>query len=163
LQSDSLAYAQLWTELIQQTSRIEMKPSSITLTNNLPIYTDDPITLDILTTSEKPSVFLDSIRIPLNEDFYFNDLYHSKNWAGKPGWHTLRIEGDSIPTYFYVSSGQSLQSLRTTNQIITTAQKAAGPVKKKETSKIAYAKISPLIFLILLLAGAATLWLVPKL
>jgi hypothetical protein len=163
LQSDSLAYAKLWTQIIQQTSRIEMKSSSVAITNAFPIYVNDPIHFDVISDSQHPKSFLDSVRIPLNEDFYFDDLYHSKNWAGKTGWHTISMEGDSIPNYFYVSSDHSLKSLRTTNQIHNTLRKAGTGVTKETDSKTSFTEISPLIFLILFLAGVATLWLVPKL
>jgi hypothetical protein len=163
LQSDSLVYAKLWTQLIQQTSRIEMKSNSVAITNACPIYSNDPIHFDIISGDQHPRVFLDSIRIPLNEDFYFDDLYHSKNWASKIGWHNVSIEGDSTPTYFYVSSSQSLKSLRTANQIHNTLRKAGTGSTKETHAKTVYSKISPLIFLILFFAGVATLWLVPKL
>jgi hypothetical protein len=163
LQGDSLAYANLWTQLIQQTSRIKMRTSFVTITNAFPIYPNDPIHFDIISDNQHPKSFLDSIRIPLYEDFYFDDLYHSKNWAGKVGWHSVSMEGDSIPTYFYVSSNQSLKSLRTANQINNTRQKAGAGLTKEAQAKRIYTKISPLIFLILFFAGVATLWLVPKL
>lgn len=161
LEGDSLAYSELWADLIGKTARTEGKPFSLKITSGFPYYTDEPLTVEAISAGTIPVVLNDSVRVPLTEDLFIDDRWAGKFWPGEPGWHTLTA-GDSTRLMYYVSDKKDWTSLAATNAMIKTSELSVKTLPEKKMT-ITFRPVPIWIFYLLFLFSAGFLWLVPKL
>jgi hypothetical protein len=162
LAGDSLTYSNLWSPIIENISRSNVSLSKIKITTPFPIYQDEPIAFEIISSSENPILIADSIKTPLQEDVMLDDVWHARIWASKPGWHIARLQDDAS-LYYYVSKPEEWQSLSIANQIkanqLASSTSAITSLEKIMESKRIEAIYSYLLFIL----TAGFLWLAPKL
>ena len=162
LEGDSIAYSELWAGLIGQVARTEKDKFQIEALHAFPLFQDEPTDIEIISSGSAPILYNDSIRIPVSEDLFIDDLWKTKYWAGKPGWHSLTVEEDSIKTFFFVSEKDSWQPLAITNQIEQTMLNSAS-VQNEKGSREVLQDFPAWIFYLTFLVSAGFLWLAPKL
>ncbi len=162
LSGDSLNYANLWSPVIENISRQNTSSSKIKIKNPFPIYQDEPIDFEIISSVENPTLVVDSITLPLHEDVMIDDVWYARAWAAEPGWHTAEISEDAS-LHYYVSKNEEWKSLTIANQIkanrLINIVSHATAKKKIMESKM----VDPIYFYILFILSAAFLWLAPKL
>ena len=154
-------YAELWSPLIEQVARKEMKKYDLLFTTPSPYFQDEPLEFEIIAAAEKPTVRIDSVEVSLMDDPAIKNVWHGKTWAGKTGWHEVLIDQDSSQVDFFVGGNEHWKNLRITNQ-----QRSLQKISvsgEKSVEHITHKKISPLIFFILLLLSVGFLWVAPKL
>jgi hypothetical protein len=161
LSGEKETYAELWSPLLEQVSRKEVKKYDLIFTTQFPYYQDESIAFEIIAAAEKPIMRIDSVEVPLEEDALIKNVWHGKIWAGKIGWHEATIDQDSSRHNFFAAGNDQWKNLRINNQQ-RLLQKIATSGKKSE-EQIAYREISPFIFFVLFIISAGFLWLAPKL
>lgn len=162
LSGDSLGYSNLWSPLIEHIARLQDEASAIKITNRFPWYTDEPLHIEVISSQEKPVLFTDSVRIPLQEDVLIDDIWHATLWGDRPGWHILQT-GDATDLAYYISKKDDWKSLSIAGQM-TENFSAANKMENLSTEKIAEQReVSPLYFYLLFIVAAGFIWLVPKL
>jgi hypothetical protein len=157
------AYAAIWTPLLSQLSRKKQENFSIHILTEQPIYTDEPVSIEILAASGKPSLIADSMRIALTEDVLIDDRWIGKAWFDKPGWHTLTKPGDSTVVNLYVYKNDELKSVRLHNQQRLNSLRQVSKDRQPVGASVSYEPISSAWFFISFLIAAGFLWLSPKL
>jgi hypothetical protein len=160
LSGDSISYGTLWTPLLETLARPERHASKIGIATLFPLYTNEPIDIEVISSNEEVTLRADSSDLPLRENVAVDNVWHTRAWEDQPGWHTLQSnDGDSL--HFYVSKPDEWKSLYLVNQ-----QQANKLFKsnKAASEEIEIRKeISPLIFYMMFLLTAGFLWLAPKL
>lgn len=162
LEGDSLAYSELWANLIGKTARAKTNPISLRITSEFPYYTDEPLTVEAISAGTLPVVLNDSIRIALTEDLFIDDRWTGKFWTGEPGWHTLTVAGDSTRLMYYVSDKKDWTALAATNAMAETSAQSVKTLPEKKMTTT-FTAVPAWIFYLLFLFSAGFLWLVPKL
>jgi hypothetical protein len=163
IEGNEAAYAAIWTPLLSQLSRKEQENFSMRILTQQPIYIDEPVSVEILAASGKPSLIADSMHIPLTEDVLIDDRWIGKTWFDEPGWHTLTIPEDSTRVNLYVYKNEELKSVRLNNQQkLNSLRKASKDVQSTVVS-VSYEPISSAWFFMSFLIAAGFLWLSPKL
>jgi hypothetical protein len=164
LEGKTLDYARLWSPLIEQVAKIQDSRFKIELEQDFPIYTDEPLDINVIASKQNSRLLSDSVLLPLREDVVIDDYWHGSTWAGKRGWHQFSMEQDSTVKNYYVSDKSEWQNLRIVQQ-----QKANEAISKKnfpnEQAEVTFTGeklISPLIFFLLFLLSSGFLWLAPK-
>lgn len=160
LSGEKETYAELWSPLLEQVSRKEVKKYDLFFTTPSPYYQDEPIAFEIIAAAEKPIVRIDSVEIPLTEDASIKNVWHGKIWAGKIGWHEVTIDQDSSRNNFFTTENDQWKNLRINNQQ-RLLQKIASSGKKAD-ERITHREIPPFIFFIVFILSAGFLWLAPK-
>jgi hypothetical protein len=157
-------YSEIWTPLIEQVARNSESPYKISLDRQPPYFANDPLSVTVISSGEKPRMTMDQTPVPTAEDIFTDDLWHGKIWVGQPGWHQLRINGDSSAFNFYISSGEAGSSaLSLANQIEINGAHAADQGDFTLTDAVSEThQISIWVYFILFLAASAYLWLEPR-
>ena len=73
LKGESGSYAGLWTPVLERLSRREAVNFSTRVTTDFPIYPNEPVPFDIISSSGAPVVLADGVRIPMIEDVTVDD------------------------------------------------------------------------------------------
>jgi hypothetical protein len=154
-------YAGIWSPLIEKTARKKDEQVKIKINNSFPVYQDEPVVVEIISSGESVAAKNDREAIPLIEHVAIDNLWWGKTWAGTPGWHRLSV--DSTLLHYFVSDSLAWRALRVNNQLkenylaSTKASASARP-------DIFYQRksISTMIFYMLFLVAAGFLWLAPK-
>lgn len=162
LQGDSIAYGTIWSALLEQTARATKRKFSLRLTTPWPLFPNQPITIEVLSSGEEPELFQKGNRIPLQEDVLIDDIWKGKIWADHPGWHSINLKNDSSKLDYFVAEENTWPSLSSANAIKETSMRAAttGFQNRPKTSD---QTVALWIFYILFVTGATILWLTPKL
>jgi hypothetical protein len=160
LDGDSTSYAEIWSDLIENVSRTEPADFTITIKNKFPVYQDEPIALEMISSGKTPSLEYDGVPISIEEDLYIDNIWRTVIWANEPGWHS--VSSDSTREYFYVSKKGDWQALTAANSIRSTSVKSS-PDKNRRGHQEVLERINPLWFYISFLVSAALLWVLPKL
>lgn len=151
-------YAEIWSDLLEAVSR-RQQVDQIRISTAFPFHEREPVEVEVI-SKEPVSLRADSVLIPAKEDEVLDDVWRTRMWAGKAGWHVLRTT--SATHYYYVAPAGSWKSLRSENRIretqkVASAQTTAG-------NDIRLRQPVPLVwFFWLFLLAAAFLWLAPKL
>lgn len=160
LAGDTLAYGNIWSPLLQRISRTKELSSSIDIKTPFPYYEDEPIHLALISNEDSPTLFADSIQVPLREDVQLDDVWQTKIWASRPGWHTLKI-GDQSLEYFVSEAGGwhslAIQNQMMQNQLVSQTEHKGASISTERR------KINPFFFYAFFLLSAGFLWLAPKL
>ena len=152
-------YATLWVDLISKTARAA-QGNAIRITSSFPYYENDPIYFDLI--SDHTEVQADGNAVAMSEDAIIDNVWHSKVYAGKPGWHLLTSAlSDSL--HYFVCTQNTWQPLRIKEQQIANTIATTG--EQQTTNELNYEmkEIPSVIFFLLFLICSAFNWLVPKL
>lgn len=161
LEGRAREYAQIWSPLIENTSRKQSEKFKVNIRSPFPYFQDQPVHFQIIAAAEAPIVHFDSMRIPLKEDVTVNQLWHGTIWPDHPGWHQLTLQ-DSSHFNFYVSGANEWNALNLTNQALQNKISSTyGETQNKEISD--YQPVSPLLFFLLFVLASGALWLLAKL
>jgi hypothetical protein len=156
----SHAYAALWIPLIETLSRSQNLSSAFLINTAFPIYLQEPVLFDVLTTHTSPRAASDSVSLPLAEDVWADGLWHGKTWYADAGWKTLTLT-DSTHQSVYISSENEWRSLRVAQQQAWLKKIHTASLTGHQQTVIS--PVSLLWFYFFFLVGAAFLWLSPKL
>ncbi|HEY0742256.1 MAG TPA: hypothetical protein VGD40_12370 [Chryseosolibacter sp.] len=162
LAGDSSSYKKLWTTILQKNARTKTDKFQIRIKNDFPIYANEPVKIEVAGSSTSPPILIhDGIEIPMMEDALIDDIWKTKVWPKKSGWHEIRIKGDSAKLSYFVSNSNEWKSLATANAIRRTTQMASvEPITASTDWE--YKPFAPCLFYLLFVIAAGTLWLVPK-
>jgi hypothetical protein len=156
-------YANLWSPLLEATTRLKPQRFKIQIENQFPYYTDEPLSISVIAAKEDPLLKNENATIPLQEDVIVDDFWHATTWADKTGWHQLQTQ-DSVKLNYFVSASDEWQSLRVANQHNQHQSRSTSYSEKTQRELISVAKsISQLLFFITFLMSSGFLWLAPKL
>lgn len=163
LEGNTETYASLWSPLIEKTARGLSKKFSIKTLTDFPVYENEPLDVEIISTSENhPRLKDNGTLLPLTEDVAIDNLWFGRTWVGKPGWHQLTA--DSAILHYFVSERQSLKSLRFAKQLHANTIASVTRAEAGNTSTLSHqTQTSPVIYFILFLFASGFLWLAPKL
>ena len=162
LAGDSLSYANLWSLVIEHVARFNTVTSKIKIKKSFPIYEDEPIDIEIISSDESPIFFVDSIQSPLQENVLIDNVWNARTWASKEGWHTLQLKDDVSLQYYVFNQDDwktpaAAQKIKTNELGIT--MKEGESVEKIMQSKV----VNPIFLYFLFVLTAGFLWLAPKL
>ncbi|MBX2899041.1 MAG: hypothetical protein KF775_05310 [Cyclobacteriaceae bacterium] len=168
-QGEPEVYAAIWTPVVETLARTNAVATKIQIENDFPIYPNEPIELNVISSHALPEVALDSIALPLREDAVIDGYWTTTFWTTRSGWYAV-TSTDSAAAGFYVSKPNTWQALRSTTlqNLNYTSQSKTGEAAHTvtlpgEAHDQPTHKISSLWFFILFLVAAGFLWLAPKL
>jgi hypothetical protein len=154
-------YASLWTTLIENTARTRESNFKLKLLTPFPYYANEPIEIAVISSGIDPSLYADSIRIPLKENAMVDDYWMGKSWTAQRGWHQLRIRQDSSQLHYFISDTSEWKSLKISNQIAD--NRISGNPSISKPRRVTQEVLVPVIlFYLLFLFSFAFLWLAPK-
>ena len=162
LSGDSISYAELWSSLLEKISRSRSQPSKIKIVTPFPWYENEPIDIEVLSSTENISLSVDSIPLPLKENVVFDNIWSTRTWAGNRGWHLLET-GDGTSLHYYVSGPTEWKTLSLVNQQNENKISARQDLEDTSEKIDSREEIPPLIFYITFLVAAGFIWLAPKL
>lgn len=162
LTGDSSSYKNLWKTIILGNARNEERRNRIEVKNQFPVFPGEPIVVEVLSTEKTPVLLHEGQPIALAEDVLIDEVWTTKIWPGKNGWHDLQLQGDSTKESYYVSERESWKSLAKANSTrITKAHSSKNFGEQKITWR--YESVGAWIFFAMFIVSAALLWLLPKL
>ena len=116
LSGDSLAYAEIWAPLLESVARRKKENSRIKILTPFPWYEDEPLEIEVITSGDNIMLTDDSIQVPLREDINVDNVWHTRTWSFKKGWHTLKTNEGTVRPY-YIQSRPAWNALSISNQI----------------------------------------------
>jgi len=163
LEGKTYDYANLWSPLLEATTRLKPQRFKIQIENQFPYYTDEPLSLSVIAAEEEPVLKSEATQLPLQEDVIVDDYWHTTTWTGKAGWHQLETQ-DSTQLNYFVAATDEWQSLRIANQHRQHNSRSTSYSERTKRELISVAKpVSPLLFFMIFLLSSGFLWLAPKL
>ncbi len=162
LEGNADDYSSLWTSLIEHSARAQTARFKIKLNTPFPHYPNEPLDLEVISSGSQPSLYSDSVDIPMTEHVLFDDYWTGKSWTGKSGWHRIGIRQDSTQLNYFVSQREEWKTIRITNKIKETkALQHIQPIEEQKKEMQSKA-IPSLIFYLMFLFSSAFLWVFPK-
>lgn len=158
LAGDSVSYGSLWSPLIDATARTRTATSAIHLTRAFPLRTDEPVNIEIVSRTT-PSLYSDSMPVPVMEDPLIDGLWRATVWPGKSGWHALTNQTDTLS--YFVFSHDEWQTLRIAQQQDATRVASTRPANPDALRTVSQ-PLSLIVFWIAFLLATGFLWLAPK-
>ncbi len=153
-------YSFAWTPLINNTARPKESNFKLKLVTAFPIYTNEPIDLTTI-SSRQPSLYAESVMIPLKENAFVEGHWTGRSWAGKSGWHQLYIKQDSTQLNYFVSDSSEWRALRISNQM--KSNQVYQNISIDKSNEVSHQVPFPkLVFYFIFLFSSAFLWLAPK-
>jgi len=162
LRGNQTAYGEIWTPLLEQVAREETSRYKINVVTPAPLYPNQSIDFEIISSGDVPEVFLDSIRLPLIEDVVIDDYWHGRMPAGTPGWHSLQIKQDSTTKSFYINKQESWAAKSLNAQMQANRLRDYDGDQPANKTKDAFMPVSVWILFALMLIGFGYLWLEPR-
>lgn len=162
LAGDSIAYADLWTPLLEQIAKAEVSPVRVTIVTPFPRYEHHPV--DIMITSALdsiPRVSSGGVPLPVIEDAMVDNVWYTRTWAGKPGWHRIETRYDTLD--YWVASSGNWTTLSIANQMRENFFRSADDVSQTQADSVSWKKFPATIPYIMILLASGFLWLAPKL
>ena len=104
----------------------------------------------------------DSIQVPLREDINVDNVWHTRTWAFKKGWHTLKTNEGTVRPYYILSRG-SWNALSISNQIKMNGLKSSKNANDSTNEITTTKDVPPIIFYLVLIVAAGFIWLSPRL
>ncbi|MBL7856882.1 MAG: hypothetical protein JNM57_04270 [Cyclobacteriaceae bacterium] len=163
IQGKKDSYAMLWAPMLTQIARNEKVPFQLNVITEGPLYTNEPVDIEILSSGNQPFLFADSVRIPLAEDVLLDDRWSGRAWFENAGWHSFQFSGDSTLHHVYIFNPGEWESWRANVQTKMNRLSHPHHRDKEMETVLDYRPISAWYFFILLVCAAGFLWLAPKL
>lgn len=161
LSGDSIAYAEIWAPLLERVARHKAVKSKIKMVTPLPLYENEPIDVEIITSDENVTITDGKVQIPLLENFNMDNVWHGRTWAGKKGWHALET-GDGEVLHYYVHDTLEWNALSAANRIRANSLIENKIVKGKTEATILWKDVPPVFFYVVVILAAGFIWLSPK-
>jgi hypothetical protein len=163
LSGDSTSYSRIWTPLLERVARSIPEPTRISIVTPFPWYEQEPIDIQLISSSDKiPQITSDSIVLPLREDTMIDNVWYTRSWAGKPGWH--RLEGaDGSNLNYWIANPNEWKSLSVATQIRGNTLRSADNQMPEGKGLVNWKTFPGWIAYVLFLLSAGVLWLAPKL
>ncbi|MCE7862220.1 MAG: hypothetical protein DYG99_01630 [Bacteroidetes bacterium CHB5] len=155
-------YNHLWTEVIEKLARLSTQSTSVKIKNPFPMYPNEPLTIEILSSLPEPEVYLDNIRLPLRGHAIIDGYGSTTGWPKEKGWHQVLSATDSAAHNFFVSEANTWAALRAANLQKSTKARAGGVLKSGKDILI-HRSVEPLWFFVLFVLSIGFVWLAPKL
>jgi hypothetical protein len=154
-------YASFWVTLIGNTARTIGSDFKLKLITPFPYYPNEPIEIAAFSTGLQPSLYADSVRIPMTENALVDDYWTGESWAAQSGWHQLRLSHDSTQLNYFVSDTSEWKPLKISNQMKANriSQHLSIADAKNMTQQV---PVPAILFYVLFLFSSAFLWLAPK-
>lgn len=155
-------YAAIWSPLIEKTARKRNELTKIKLSNQFPVYEDEPLQVEVISSSDSHVTFGNNREtMALIEHVAIDNLWLGKTWAGKSGWHNF--SADSSILHYFVSEPSAWKALRVTNQLRQNEIESINKLASSQPDVFFERKLfSTIIFYFLFLVSAGFLWLAPK-
>jgi hypothetical protein len=163
IEGNENVYAAIWSPLLSAIARKKQERFALRIMTQQPIYPNEPISVEILSASGKPSLIADSTRVPLTEDVLIDDRWLGKTWFNEPGWNKLMIPEDSASVNLYIYPNGDLNVARINNQKKLNSFRQTTVENESTQITTGYEPISPIWFFVIFLIAAGFLWLSPKL
>lgn len=162
LSGDSLTYGWIWSPLIDEVARSRNGGSQIMISNPFPVYVDEPITIGLMSSADRPAVSFDSIDLPLREDVLLDNLWSTTTWTDKPGWHSVQSTDGSLHSHYVFNDGEwsALRNAQLIRENIKASRRQSGAPTTVASAEKEY---PPVYFFIAFVLAAGFLWLAPKL
>lgn len=163
LRGDSLTYASLWMPMLEGTSRELYPEYTIELLNDPPVYIGEPLDFRVTTGQELPTVYADSIVVPMLEDAVLDEVWYGRTWPAERGWHSISVGEERLD--YYVFNPDQWPDLAVAKHRKRTAIEAGkgNALTADGLEMISLEPVSRIWFYLLFLLSAGFLWLVPKL
>jgi hypothetical protein len=161
LSGDTIAYAQIWTPLLEKIARRKFLHSEIKIQTPFPWYEDEPINIQLISADENVTLTDDSVRVPLQEDSNVDNVWYGRTWAGKKGWHLLQTKDVSLP--YYVHARPAWSALSTASQMRINGLREDVRADQTGTEKNSNERVPPAVFYLVILFAGGFIWLSPKL
>lgn len=162
LQGDSTDYRTLWGALLENTSRVRETDFAIHPKTPFPYFVDEPISVEIISSGNIPSMSVNHISLPLKEDLLLDDVWEGTFWLDTEGWNRLVLESDSTRTDLFLSAPGEWSSLTVANTMDETRARAGESMIEKKLRNV-YEPVPAWIFFMIFLCGSGILWLTPRL
>lgn len=162
LSGDSISYTETWTPILEGVAKPRSENSKIKIVTPFPWYADEPLDVQVISSSANVSLLSDGIKLPLLEDVMIDNIWYTRTWAGKPGWHLLETE-DGSSVHHYVSDSNEWKPLSRANQLKENCLFKQNTLSSSSTKTETWEEIPPLIFYLMFIFSAGFIWLVPKL
>ena len=162
LAGDSLAYADIWSPLLEKLARRTVENSSIKIVTPFPWYEDEPIEVEVLSAYENIILIDDSTSIPLREDLGVDNVWHGRTWGGNKGWHVLTTNHGAVKPY-YIQSRPAWQALSITHQMSANRLREKKWEDSSQREITTMRDVPQIIFYLTLIMAAGYVWLAPKL
>lgn len=162
LNGNSIAYHQIWSQIINQLSRKNKQNGELKASQYF-AFQNEPYALELQTKMKKPVILHDDgYQIPLIQDAVNIDLWHTKTYPIKKGWHTIRIVLDSSVNHnYYVMDSTKWKSLVSAN-ITSDNHKHFNEAANESKMVIMRHPISRIWFFVCFVLAMGILWLMPK-
>ena len=158
-QGDEKDYAQVWSQLITRIARTTSR-DRLSIQRAMPIYSGDPLTIELITKRTNPTVNADDLPVSLREETFVDQVWKGKLWAGEAGWHKITSEEDTL--HYWVSKPEEWRSLGLAHQRDQNSLKQ-GNDSTVTAFSFHFREIPLLFYFIVFLMAAGFLWLAPKL
>jgi hypothetical protein len=162
LSGDSVTYGLLWAEVFESLSRVHRQVPGIRIMTPSPLYPDEPLTIQVKSPGDTPSITYNGAALPMKEDELIDDLWYTTVWPDGEGWQSIVSEDDSAVFRFYVHAPSEWRQLRGQQMLYETLGRSSDAPFGKQSQKEKI-PINRVYFFIAFLTGMGLLWLVPKL
>ena len=163
LSGDSLAYANLWTPLLERVARASASTNRLSIETPFPWFENEPIDIRAISAGDAvPTLTSDSIVLPILEDAAIDNVWHTRTWAGKPGWHSIEDQ-DGEKLHYWVAGVGDWKSLSLANQLRANHLRFSETTSVVGQNAMQWKSIPEWIGYFLFLLSAGFLWLAPKL
>jgi hypothetical protein len=161
LQGKAEAYAAFWVPLLEKCARTIKDDHQVRFTSPFPIYENQPIDFDVISSGNTPQFKVDNTALPLSEDLRIDDLWHGRVWLEGTQWHSF--SADSTIKFVHIAKEGTWRSLANNNNTKATSLVATSSVTDG-TAFVSYDdRAVKVILFSLLVIAAGFLWLSPKL
>lgn len=161
LQEKPEAYSSIWVPLLEKCARSEKQDFKLKITSPFPVYDNQPIEFDVVSSGKEPHVRSAGTDIPLAEDAYIDDLWHGRVWLEGTTWHDLTV--DSISTWIHLAKKDSWKVLSGVNNRKATALSATMDSTSTSMQTSYDDRVVRFTLFTLFILAAGFLWLAPKL
>ncbi len=162
LQGKTDAYAALWSPLLAQVARRTQDNFKIIMRTPFPVFSNEPVDFDILSTGAVPSVNVDRMISPMVENDEIDDLWHGQAWADGDKWHTVSVGADSVRLNFHDLREGEWSELRVARQMEANKNHVTPSTGTNYFRAITRGPWT-LVLLVVFLLSSGFLWLAPKL
>lgn len=161
LKGQSDLYGKIWQRMFNEL--MGTKPTEEFIEVTLPIYVDEPTTLQFISASELPELRIENDVVPIRERFDRSGFYSAPYWPKGAGWHSALVLPDSLVTHFYTAPKASWKTMRSYLYQEQTTTYLSRTGKTQYTERTIDTPVSRWYFFLLFLLSAGYLWLEQKL
>jgi hypothetical protein len=161
LQGKTDVYSSLWISLLEKCARTSRSDLKFRITSPFPLYENEPINFDIISSGKEPQLTIDNIGFPLTEDVFIDDLWHGTTWLDGNRWHDFTL--DSATTAVHVMKTGAWKSIYASNNRKATAMHAGQQSGDELASTQRDDKAIKIALFSIFILSAGFLWVAPKL